>query len=110
MPATPFTDPLYDARLALNSGRSQQFYSEVNKAVWKRLSELLLIPSAALNKYNVVAQLQHKSVEASVIQQLQSVLGECEIALYTPEHTATDMHHTLLNAEEVMKALDPLTS
>ncbi|MBE7171388.1 MAG: protein BatD [Williamsia sp.] len=98
-------EPLQNARLALAEGRSQEFYGEVNKAVWKKLSATLQIPSTELNKFNVVSQLRTKGVNAEVVSQLEHVLNDCEIALYTPVHSASDMQQTLTRADAVIGAL-----
>ena len=96
---------LEKARLALTEERSQDFYGEVNKAVWRKISETMKIPSTELNKFNVVSQLRGKGIHGEVLNQLEAVLHECEIALYTPVHSTSDMQHTLGKAEEVIKAL-----
>ena len=98
-------EPLQMARLAFAEGRSQEFYGEVNKAVWRRIAASLQIPATELNKFNVVSQLRIKGVNEEVLTQLQGLLNDCEIALYTPVHSASDMQHTLTKADVVIGAL-----
>lgn len=98
-------EPLLNARLALAEGRSQEFYGEVNKAVWKKIAASLQIPATELNKFNVVSQLRVKGINEEVLLQLENVLNDCEIALYTPVHSASDMQHTLTKADVVIGAL-----
>lgn len=97
------TDPLEDARWQLQQGKSSEFYKEINRSIWKLLAEKIDIPSTELNKVNVVAQLQLKGADSGSIYRLEALLGECEIALYTPFHTATDMEQILNRAEAVIK-------
>lgn len=98
-------EPLLNARLALAEGRNQEFYGEVNKAVWKKLAATLHIPSTELNKSNVIFQLRVKGVNAEVVSQLEYVLNDCELALYTPVYSASDMQQTLARADSVIKGL-----
>ena len=114
VPSVPVaTDPsqvsgealLQGARLALEEGRSQDFYGEVNKAVWKKISDSMQIPATELNKVNVATQLKSKGVDDTAVARLSALLNECEIALYTPVHSASDMQQTLVKAESVIEAL-----
>ncbi len=106
-PPPPVSDevPLEKARLALNETRSQDFYGEVNKAVWKKISDTTQIPATELNKVNVASQLRSKGIPEEVIAQLGTLLNECEIALYTPVHSTADMQHTLDKAADVIAQL-----
>ena len=98
-------DLLAEARWALQTGESQRFYKEVNKAAWKVVAEKVNLPATGLNKPNTIRQLQYKGVQSEVIEKFTSVLNECEMALYTPVHDVTDMHQTLHKAEDVIKTL-----
>jgi hypothetical protein len=98
-------DLLDEARWALQTGESQRFYKEVNKAAWKVVTEKVNLPATGLNKPNTIRQLQYKGVNADVIEKFESVLNECEMALYTPVHDISDMHQTLNKAEDVIKTL-----
>lgn len=99
------TDPFEGAKWALRQERSQEFYNEINKAIWKELSEKIKIPATELNKFNVVTKLQNQGADTDTIYQLQALLNECEIALYTPVHTTTDMQYTLAKAESLISNL-----
>ena len=99
------SDPFEGAKWALRQERSQQFYNEINTAIWKKLSEKIKIPATELNKFNVVTKLQNQGTDTDTIYQLQALLNECEIALYTPVHTTTDMQYTLKKAESLISNL-----
>ena len=105
MPTVVSKDLLDEARWALKTGESQRFYKEVNKAAWKVVTDKVNIPATGLNKPNTIRQLQYKGVNAEVIEKFESVLNECEIALYTPVHEVADMRQTLNKAEDVIKTL-----
>lgn len=99
-------EPLEEARWALKEGKSQLFYNEINKAIWKKISEKIFIPSTELNKHNAVLRLQQKGLPSELLQYLEDVLYECEIALYTPVHTYSDMQQTFKKTEGLLTALD----
>jgi hypothetical protein len=103
--ARMFRDPLEGARWQLQQGNSQEFYNEINRSIWNILSEKITMPSTELNKFNIIAQLQHKGADSGTIFRLQSLFNECEIALYTPVHSATDMENSLQKAEAVIRDL-----
>jgi hypothetical protein len=96
-------DPLEGARLQLQQGNSQEFYHEINRSLWKTLSEKIDVPTTELNKFNIISKLQNKGAESGLVNRLESLLNECEIALYTPMHTTTDMEQTLVKAASVIK-------
>ncbi|MEJ7766818.1 MAG: hypothetical protein WKF89_03340, partial [Chitinophagaceae bacterium] len=98
-------DPFEAAKFALQQERSQDFFTEVNKALWLGLSDKTNIPSTELNKFNVAARLHSQGIDRSTIDQLQALLNECEIALYTPVHSTQDMKQTLATAESLLSYL-----
>lgn len=71
-------NPLQEARLALMQGKSQVFYTELNKALRGALE---------------------KDIEN---EELRSIIKECEFALYTPVHEAKDMQLLLDKAEKCL--------
>jgi len=105
-PVNSYVDPLEKARWALKEEKGQLFYNEVNRAVWKKLSEKISIPATSLNKYNAIFQLQQKGFGTELIHQLEAVLHDCEMALYTPVHDYTDMQEMFGKADAVITALD----
>ena len=101
----PKPDPFEPARFALAAVNSQLFYKETGKAVWHILSEKLQLTSSQLNKPVVVRLLQQANTSPEAIQLLETVLNDCELALYTPVHTENDMRHTLEKAERLEQLL-----
>ncbi|HSC36382.1 MAG TPA: BatD family protein, partial [Chitinophagaceae bacterium] len=107
VPETPVrVDPFAGARLALHEGNSQLFYKETGKAIWNTLADQLQLGSSQLNKPVVTRLLQQKGVAPAVIAQLESVLLEAEIAMYTPDHSQMDMKAMLAKAESFVAAVE----
>ncbi|MES1224548.1 MAG: BatD family protein, partial [Bacteroidota bacterium] len=94
-------DPFEGSKLALAAVNSQLFYKETGKAVWNMLAENLHLTSSQLNKPVVVRLLQQNNVPAETIHLMEDVLNDCELALYTPVHTESDMRQTLEKAERL---------
>ncbi|MBS1567571.1 MAG: BatD family protein, partial [Bacteroidetes bacterium] len=99
------TDPFEAAKNALNMGDSQLFYRETGKAIWNALAEKLQLGSSQLNKPVVTRLLQEKGASPVLIVQLESILLETEMALYTPVHTENDMKATLAKAEDFVRGI-----
>jgi hypothetical protein len=98
-------DPLEEARSLLNEGKSQQFYSEVNRVVWNKISERTNIAATELNKYNIVLHLERMGKDEETIRDLKYILNACELALYTPVHETEDMIQVLAKTGIVLKEL-----
>ena len=98
-------DPFEAARFALSAVNSQLFYKETGKAIWHILAEKFNLTSSQLNKPVVARLLQQANTSPETIQLLETVLNDCELALYTPVHTETDMLQTLERAERLEKLL-----
>src|SRR5262249_39725014 len=78
-------DPLLYAKQLLNNGDYKSFYSELNRSIWKVLSDKLNMPSSELNKHNVIVHLQESGWTVENTRLLNNTLNECEMKLYTPD-------------------------
>lgn len=99
-------DIFQGARHALGEKNGPLFYKEIGNIIWNKLAQKLSITSSQLNKPAVIALLRQKKVPATVIQQLELVLLDGEMALYTPVHSEYDMKSTLDKAEILLKELE----
>ena len=93
-------DPLKSTKEFLDAGDSRQFYSELNRAIWAALSEKLNMPASELNKHNIVLYLQAKGWPKESTSLLENTLNECEIRIYSPFTSETDMQHALEQTEK----------
>jgi len=105
VPAAPPTDPLQEARLLLENGNPTGFYREVNRAVWKAITNKMDLPASELNKHNIVRQLQLRGWDHTALLSLENLLGECEMNLYTPAYDRWNMQQLLGQAEWVLERL-----
>jgi BatD DUF11 like domain len=95
------TDPLNESRDLMASGDFTKFYSSVNRAIWKAISDKLMLHPSELNKLNIASGLRTKGWTDEEIIRLKNVLNECEMKLYTPEFSELDMQRVLVSAEEI---------
>jgi hypothetical protein len=98
-------DPLQESRNLMMAGDFGKFYTSVNRTIWKSVSDKLQLPSSELNKLNIASGLRLKGWSDEEIIQLKNVLNECEMKLYTPEFSTTDMTRVLASAEEITDRL-----
>lgn len=94
-------DPLNESRELMESGDFTKFYSSVNRAIWKTLSDKLMLHPSELNKLNIASGLRTRGWSDEEIIQLKNILNECEMKLYTPEFSTSDMQRVLKSAEAV---------
>jgi hypothetical protein len=103
--APPPPDPLKESRELLQAGDFNRFYGSVNRAVWKSVSDKLQLPASELNKLNIAGSLRDKGWSDEEIIQLKNVLNECEMKLYTPEYSTSDMQRIFSSAEQIIEKL-----
>ena len=101
----PAIDPLKESRELTGSGDYGKFYASVNRAIWKAVSDNLQLPASELNKFNIATGLRSGGWSESEIIRLKNLLSECEMKLYTPEHSSADVAMTLEEADAVIKRL-----
>jgi len=75
---------LLNAQKELTAGNRSAFYDMVAKGLYGYLSGKLNIPVADLNKENVIAQLQLRSLDSTTIDQLVDTMNLCEMARFAP--------------------------
>jgi hypothetical protein len=109
MTITP-VDPLHDARQRFDNGDYTGFYRELNRAVWKAVSDRLDLPASELNKYNMTRQLEARGWNADITRSLENILNECEMNLYTPAYDTYNMQQLLKQAESLLSVLVPDSS
>jgi hypothetical protein len=100
-----FIDPLMESREFMALGDYTKFYTSVNRAVWKAVSDKLQLHPSELNKLNIASGLRAKDWSDEEIIQLKNVLNECEMKLYTPEFSVSNMERMLASAEAIIYKL-----
>jgi hypothetical protein len=87
-------------------GDNTVFYTELNLALKKYLSQKLQLPIETINKKNIAEQLDKKNIAVDTANQLQQILSDVEMQLYAP-FTSEEKKYELYNsAAEIIQLLD----
>lgn len=68
------------------------FYDEMLSAIWGYLGDKLKMPVSELSRHNVSETLLAHGIEEKNINEVISLLDECEFAKYAPSAAQNDMH------------------
>jgi hypothetical protein len=99
-------DPLLESRNLVAAGEYSKFYGSINRAIWKTVSDKLNFPASELNKLNIASGLRSQGWSEEDIIQLNTALNECEMKLYTPEYSTSDVQRMLVSAEQICSRLN----
>jgi hypothetical protein len=102
----PPPDPLMVSKQLLAAGEYNAFYKELNRAIWNAIADKLQLRASELNKYNIVTQLAARGWDRPQTALLEDTLNECEMKLYTPDHSETDLQRSLQHAEQILQGLN----
>jgi hypothetical protein len=105
VPEAPAKDPLLEARQYFEHGDSKAFYREINRAIWKAMSQKLDLPASELSKSNSIRQLRMRGWDETSLLSLENVLNECEMNLYTPAYDRFNMEQLLRQTERLLDRL-----
>lgn len=99
-------DPLRQSRQLLNNGDYRTFYTELNRALWNEVTGRLNLPGSEMNKHHIGLKLAAKGWAPETIGMLENIFSECEMKLYTPNYSVTDVQRILQDAELVIAKLN----
>lgn len=86
-----------------NIGQKQEFYESLEKGLLNFLKARLKIETSQLNKEKIFSILKEKNIENDIIEDLNQLLSNCEMARYTP-YSQNDMQN------DYQKAVDFINS
>ena len=84
---------LKKAKVLLATGKEEEFYVEISRALWGYMSDKFHIPLADLSMDTVRNRLGEKGVEAEDIEEFVNTLNECEFARFAPNSGHELMNH-----------------
>lgn len=94
------------AKSLLNTNNRNEFYDEILKTLWGYMSDKLNIPVSQLSKDNVAEELLKKGVEQGLVDELNTVLNECEFARYAPGDASAAMDKVYSMAMGVISKME----
>ncbi|MDE5794562.1 MAG: BatD family protein [Muribaculaceae bacterium] len=97
---------LKKAAACMKSGERERFYDEMLIALWGYVSAKLNIPTSELNRENVAQKLSEAGASEESINNLLSVLDDCEFAKYAPGSGEDELKHIYDRGTEVINTLE----
>lgn len=95
------------AKGALRPGNQTSFYDAVAGALTDYLSAKLQLPPGAVAPDTVAAHLTSRGVAAEIVDQVRTLLGDCEQVRFAPTAAGdADMERTLARADAIVRALE----
>jgi len=100
------TKRLKTARKLMESGKKDEFYDEILRALWGYASDKLSIPVAQLSKDNIENRLQEHGAKDVLSTAFIRVLDSCEFARYAPGDQSENMDKVYDEAAKVIGFMD----
>lgn len=104
------TRRLKKANRLMLSGKHDEFYDEVLRALWGYVSDKLNMPAEKLSRENISENLANNNVDEATIGKFLAALDECEFMRYAPGDVSGNMSKTfesamtaIMEIENVMK-------
>lgn len=97
---------LSQASRLMKENKSKAFYEEIARALWKYLSDKLQVPFAELSRERAIPLLQQNGANEALISSLFELFDRCQMALFAPAQSDTDLKDTLSLCEKLIGELE----
>lgn len=104
------TKRLRQANKLMLTGKSNEFYDEVLRALWGYVGDKLNMPAEKLSRENISEKLQSHNVDDNTISKFLSAIDDCEMMRFAPGDPEGNMNKTfesamtaIMEIENVMK-------
>ncbi len=97
---------LKKAAVCMKAGDRERFYDEMLVALWGYVGAKLNIPTSELNRQNVAERLLDAGASEDTVNDLVSVLDDCEFAKYAPGSGQDELKHVYDRGTQVINALE----
>ena len=94
------------AREFMKSHENEKFYAELAKAMWGYISDKLSIAPSQLIRDNIASQLENYGASQETTAQVLTVLDECEMARFTPNHSDQEVAKLYDEAVSAIRSLE----
>lgn len=99
---------LKTAKSLLDNKQTAAFYEEISKAIWLYLSDKLHIPLSQLSKETAAEALNGKKIPEALLQRMNHIIDDCELALYAPSGAVQQMGHVYTETAQLIGELEDL--
>lgn len=90
----------------MQNNRSAEFYDAVLGALWGYVSDKLSIPTSQLSKENAMEELRNKHVHQNTIEELMTLIDNCQFARYAPQAQNVNLQDVYNNAISIISKID----
>jgi hypothetical protein len=90
----------------MNSGRRDEFFEEILKALWGYLSDKLNIPVSELTKTNATESLATRGIDPETIKNLSDVIDKCEFARFSPASSESEISEIFEGTMKFIKTVE----
>lgn len=94
------------ARGFMNAHENEKFYAELAKAMWGYISDKLSIAPSQLIRDNIASQLENYGASQQTAESVLTVLDECEMARFTPNHSDQEVAKLYDEAVAAIRSLE----
>lgn len=101
---------LENTALLLQGESSTAFYKELNIALKSYLAKKLQLPVETINKKSITEELDKKNISVHTSIQLQQILSDIELQLYTPFAAKEKMQELYNSTASIIQLLDTYKS
>lgn len=97
---------LAEARKFLDQKKTEEFYSEVSRALWGYASDKLSIPRAELSTESVRASLLSKGAKDETVGKFLATIEQCEFARFAPSADASGLEDAYSSAVNLLSEIE----
>ena len=94
------------ARKYMQTHENEKFYAELSRALWGYISDKLGIAPSQLVRDNISAQLKAYGASDSTADSVISLLDECEMARFTPNHSDSEVAGVYDRAVQTIRSVE----
>lgn len=92
----------------LRSQQFEAFYAELLRAMQSYLGDKFMIPASQLNRENIVSTLNARGASKTTVNEVISIIDECEMARYTPNLTPENADKVFESARNCINTIENL--
>ncbi len=86
----------------------KEFFTGLQQFIWKHLGNRFDMEGSLVNKENLFSGLKQKSVDDRIIADLQKILTDCEMGMFTGASLDVNKEKMLADVKVVLEAIDRL--
>lgn len=90
----------------MHNNDSDHFYDEMLFALWGYLGDKLKMPTSELNRQNVSSKLTERGIPEKEINELITLIDDCEFAKYAPASAKSDMKPIYERGMDVINGIE----